>query len=201
MSYRDLEELLAERGIEVDHVTVHRWVRRFTPPLVDVAQFGRHRVGDRRHADETYVKVAGRWVYLYRAVDQFGQVIDVYASNRRNTDAARRFFQRASNITGVVPAEVITDRAPTYPRVLDGLWPAVWYHSEHYANNRIEADHAQLKRWLRPMRGIKTVTGLQVLAAGHAFVQNLRHGHYEIATDEPSGRRLAAAFTQLATAI
>jgi hypothetical protein len=80
MSYRDVEELLAERGIEVDHVTVHRWVRRFAPLLADAARFGRHRVGDRWHVDETYVKVAGRWVYLYRAVDQYGQVIDVYAS-------------------------------------------------------------------------------------------------------------------------
>jgi transposase, IS6 family len=74
LSYRDVEELLAERGIDVDHVTVHRWVRRFTPLLADAARFGRHRVGDRWHVDETYVKVAGRWVYLYRAVDQFGQV-------------------------------------------------------------------------------------------------------------------------------
>jgi transposase-like protein len=151
--------------------------------------------------DETYVKVAGRWVYLYRAVDQFGQVIDVYATARRNAEAARRFFHRAATTTGVVPAEVITDRAPTYPRVLDQLWPAAWHHTEQYANNRIEADHAQLKRRIRPMRGIKTMTGLRILATGHAFVQNLRRGHYEIATDEPAGRRLAAAFTELARAI
>jgi transposase-like protein len=83
----------------------------------------------------------------------------------------------------VTPVEVVTDRAPTYPRVLDQMWPAAWHHVERYANNRIEADHAQLKRRLRPMRGIKTMTGLRVLAAGHAFVQNLRRGHYEIATD------------------
>jgi transposase-like protein len=147
------------------------------------------------------VKVAGRWVYLYRAVDQFGQVIDVYASARRNTEAARRFFRRARTATGVVPVEVITDRAPTYPRVVDEMWPAVWHHTEQYANNRIEADHAHLKRWLRPMRGIKTMTSLRTLAAGHAFVQNLRRGHYEIATDEPAGRRLVVAFTDLAQAI
>jgi transposase, IS6 family len=113
LSYRDVEELLAERGIDLDHVTVHRWVRRFAPLLADAARFARHRVGDRWHVDETYVKVAGRWVYLYRAVDQFGQVIDVYASSRRDSEAARRFFQRARNATGVTPAEVITDRAPT----------------------------------------------------------------------------------------
>jgi IS6 family transposase len=177
LSYRDVEELLAERGIEVDHVTIHRWVRRFTPLLVDAARFGRRRVGDRWHVDETYVKVAGRWVYLFRAVDQSGQVLDVYASSRRDSEAACRFFRHARTSTGVVPSEVITDRAPIYPRVLDELWPAAWHHSERYANNRVEADHAQLKRRLRSMRGIKTMTGLRVVAAGHAFVQNLRRGH------------------------
>jgi transposase-like protein len=201
LSYRDVEELLAERGIDVDHVTIHRWVHRFTPLRTDAARFGRHRVGDRWRVYETYVKVAGRWVYLYRAVDQFGQVIDVYVSKRRNTEAARTFFQHARTSTGVTPVEVITDRAPTYPRVLDQIWPAAWHHTEQYANNRIEADHAQLKRWLRPMRGIKTITGLQILAAGHAFVQNLRRGHYEIATNEPRGRQLAVAFTDLSRAI
>jgi transposase-like protein len=201
LSYRDVEELLAERGIEVDHVTAHRWVQRFTPLLVDVARFSRQRVGDRWHVDETYVKVAGRWVYLYRAVDQFGQVIDVYASAQRDSDAARRFFRRARSSTGVMPAEVVTDRAPTYPPVLDQLWPAAWHHVEQYENNRVESDHAQLKQRLRPMRGIKTMPGLRVVAAGHAFVQNLRRGHYEIAVDQPARTRLAAAFSQLARAI
>jgi transposase-like protein len=80
-------------------------------------------------------------------------------------------------------------------------WPAVWHHVERYANNRVEADHAQLKRRLRPMRGIKTMTGLRVLAAGHAFVQNLRRGHYEIAANQRRNRRLPVAFCELATAI
>jgi transposase-like protein len=97
----------------------------------------------------------------------------------------------------VAPVEIVTDRAPSYPRVLDHVSPAAWHHVERYANNRIEADHAQLKRRLRPMRGIKTMTGLRILTAGHAFVQNLRRGHYEIATDEPTGRRLAVGFAQL----
>ena len=79
--------------------------------------------------------------------------------------------------------------------------PAVWHHTERYANNRVEADHAQLKRRLRPMRGIKTMTGLRVVAAGHAFVQNLRRGHFENAADEPAGRGLAVVFTELAKVI
>ena len=76
-----------------------------------------------------------------------------------------------------------------------------WHHVERYANNRVEADHAQLKRRLRPMRGIKTMTGPRILAAGHAFVQNLRRGHYEIVADEQPHLRLAVAFTELAKAI
>src|SRR3712207_6600469 len=88
-SYRDVEELLAERGIAVDHVTVFRWVQRFTPLLIDAARPCRHALGDRWFVDETYVKVAGRWVYLYRAIDQYGQVIDVLVSEERDLRATR----------------------------------------------------------------------------------------------------------------
>src|SRR5438034_3729675 len=95
LSYREVEELLTERGIEVDHVTVYRWVQRFTPLLADAARPCRHTVGDRWFVDETYVKVAGRWRYAYRAIDQDGQIIDVYISPRRDMRAARRFFATA----------------------------------------------------------------------------------------------------------
>jgi hypothetical protein len=84
LSYRDVEELLGERGFEVDHVTLYRWVQRFTPLLVDAARPCRHRVGDRWFVDETYVKVAGQWRYVYRAIDQHGQIIDVFVSARRD---------------------------------------------------------------------------------------------------------------------
>ena len=83
LSYRDVEELLGERGVEVDHVTVYRWVLRFAPLLAEAARPCRHAVGDRWQVDETYVKVAGQWRYVYRAIDQFGQVIDVFVSARR----------------------------------------------------------------------------------------------------------------------
>jgi transposase-like protein len=122
LSYRDLEELLAERGVEVDHVTLYRWVQRFTPQLVHAARPSRHSGGDRWCVDETYLKVSGEWRYLYRAVDQFGQVIDVMLSQRRDAAAARRFFQGAS-VCADRPVEVITDRAATYPPVFDELLP------------------------------------------------------------------------------
>jgi IS6 family transposase len=115
LSYRDVEELLAERGIEVDHVTVYRWVQRFTPLLADAARFARHAPGDRWFVDETYVKVNGVWRYVYWAVDQHGQVIDVLVSTRRDAAAARRFFTRALRMLRVTPREVVTDAAPVYP--------------------------------------------------------------------------------------
>jgi len=135
LSYRDVEELLAERGIEVDHVTVYRWVQRFTPLLADAARFARHSLGDRWYVDETYVKVNGVWRYVYRAVDQHGQVIDVLLSARRDAAAARRLFARALRALKVMPSEVVTDAAPVYPAVLDELLPSAWHHVEQYENN------------------------------------------------------------------
>jgi len=95
LSYRDVEELLAERGVEVDHVTVYRWVQRFTPLLIDAARPCRHVPGVRWFVDETYVKIAGRWRYVYRAIDQHGQAIDTLVSQKRDMAATRRFFTRA----------------------------------------------------------------------------------------------------------
>src|SRR5207244_3664090 len=86
----------------------------------------------RWYVDETYVKVGGRWRYVYRAVDQHRQVIDVYVSARRDAAAARAFFKRALNGAGAAPAEVVTDRAPVYPKLIDELVPAAWHHSEQY---------------------------------------------------------------------
>jgi transposase-like protein len=200
LSYRDVEELLTERGVEVDHVTVHRWVLRFTPVLADSGKPCRHAVGTRWQVDETYVKVAGQWRYVYRAVDRFGQVIDVLVSARRDAKAARRFFERAISTTKIAPVEVTTDKAPVYPAVLEELLPAAWHRTERCANNRVEADHGRLKARLRPMRGLKQDRSARVVIAGHAFIQNLRRGHYELAVEEPHSRRLAVAFDELVLA-
>jgi transposase-like protein len=166
----NVEELLAERGVTVDHVTIYRWVQWFTPEFVEAARLCRHAPGDRWFADETYVKVAGRWTYLYRAIDQHGQVIDVLLSARRDLAAARRFFILALR-AGTIPAEVTTDRAPAYPRVLDELIPSALHTVERYANNPVEADHGRLKARLRPMRGLKRHRSARIISAGHAFVQ------------------------------
>ena len=94
----------------------------------------RHAVGDRWQVDETYVKVAGRWRHVYRAIDQFGQIIDVFVSSRRDATAARRSSSRPGT-TKMTPVEVVTDRAAAYPAVLDELLPMAWHRTEQYANN------------------------------------------------------------------
>ena len=181
-------------------MTIYRWVQRFTPLLIDAARPRRHATGDRWFVDETYVKVAGQWVYLYRAIDQFGQVIDVMVSQERDLAATRRFFTRALE-HGPRPSEVSTDQAPAYPRVVEELLPAACHVLEQYATNPIESDHGQLKSRSRPMRGLKQLRCAQVICAGHAFIQNIRRGHYELGLDIDPRHRLPAAFTELALAI
>ncbi|MCW2685185.1 MAG: putative transposase, partial [Mycobacterium sp.] len=156
--------MLVERGVDVDHVTVFRWVQRFVPLLADAARFARRSPGDRWFVDETYVKVNGVWRYVYRAIDQDGQVIDVLVST--HADSARRFFQRALSMLKVTPHEMVTDAAAIYPPILDELIPKAWHHVERHANNPIEADHSQLKHRLRPMRGLRTDRTAQVIIAG-----------------------------------
>ena len=201
LSFRDLEELLAQRGVEVDHVTLHRWVQRFTPLLIEAARPCRHAVGRRWFVDETYVKVAGIWRYVYRAVDGYGQVIDVYVSARRDIAAARSFFTTAIIGHGD-PEEVVTDRAASLANVIEALLPPALHNTVKYANNRVECDHGRLKARLRPMRGLKTDRTTTVIVQGHAFIQNLRRGHYELGVDARASRlRCAAAFDELASMI
>jgi transposase-like protein len=201
LSYRDVEELLAERGVEVDQVTIFRWVQRFAPEFAEAARARQHLVGDRWHVDETYLKVGGTWRYLFRAIDQFGQVIDVFLSPRRNREAARRFLAQAINRTRGSPTEVTTDRYRAYPRVLDELLPAAFHCTEAHAKNLLETDHGRLKARLRPMRGLKRDRTARVIVAGHAFVQNLRRGFFDLGTDVRPTARLADAFAELALVI
>jgi len=176
-------------------------VQRFTPLVIEAARPCRHSVGDRWFIDETHVKVAGVWRYVYRAVDQHGQVIDVFVSKRRDVAAATTFFQ--TMLAGRErPKEVSTDLATPLLRVVDDLLPEVLHDTTQYANNRIEWDHGRLRARLRPMRGLRTDRTATVVIRGHAFIQNLRRGHYELGIEaRPERLRVAAAFDELAEAI
>ena len=171
LSYRDIEELLAERGIEVDHVTICRWVQRFTPLLIDAAKPCRHVVGNHWFVDETYVKVTGTWRYAY-------------VSRRPNIPAARKFFKTAL-LGHDEPVEVITDLAQALETLIEEQIPRVFHNTEQYANNRAECDRGRLKLRLRPIPGLKTDRTTSIVIRGHAFVQNLRRGHYELGVETP----------------
>jgi transposase, IS6 family len=156
--------------------------------------------GDQWFVDETYVKVNGVWRYVYRAWNQHGQVIDVSASKRRDSASARRFFSTSLAVHRA-PAEVITDRAPALAYVIEDLLPAAYRNTGQYENNRCEADHGRLKARLRPRRGLKTDRTASVVIRGHAFVQNLRRGHYERGVDVSPVRSLATACSELQSTI
>jgi IS6 family transposase len=125
----------------------------------------------------------------------------VFVSPRREVRAARRFFEQAIGTTKAAPSEVVSDRAPTYPVVLEELLAAAWHCTDRCANNHIEADHGRLKSRFRPMRGLKRDRSAKLIIAGHVLVQNIRRGHYELAVEEPVKWRLAVAFDELTVAI
>jgi hypothetical protein len=203
LSYRDVEELLAERGVQVDHVTVYRWVQRFTPLLAEAARPCRHAVGSRWYVDETYVKVAGCWLLALRVPrHRSGR-----SGHRRGClPAARRQCRAPVLRAGDRHDEGDTGRGRDRPGAdvpdgargvaASGLAP-----HRRYANNHIEADHGRVKARLRPMRSLKQDRSARVIVVGHAFVQNVRRGHYELAVEVPANRRLAVAFSELAVAI
>jgi IS6 family transposase len=176
-------------------------VQRFTPLLIDAARPCRHAVGLRWFVDETYVKVSGIWRYVYRAVDEHGQVIDVLVSCRRDIAAARSFFANALLAHGQ-PDEVITDRAAALANAIAETVPDAVHNTEQYANNRVECDHGRLKARLRPMRGLKTDRTASVIVRGDAFLQNLRHGRYQLGGDARHEQlQLVAAFDELVSTI
>jgi transposase, IS6 family len=128
-------------------------------------------------------------------------VIDVYVSKKRDITAARLFFDGAITAHGK-PVEVVTDKAAALANVIETLMPSVFHNTEQYANNRVECDHGRLKARLRPMRGLKTDNAARVIIRGHAFIQNLRRGHYELGTEASSQYvRVAAAFDELTSII
>jgi len=186
LSYRDVEELLAERGIEVDHVSIFRWVQRFAPEFAEAARARQHVIGDRWHVDETYLKIGGTWRYLFRAIDQFGQVIDVFLSPRRDAKQPAASSSERSAGPGSHPSRSPPTGTGSTPRVLDEVLPGAFHDTEVHAN-ALETDHGRLKARLRPMRGLKRDHTARVIVAGHAFIQNLRRGFYDLApTYHPS---------------
>jgi transposase, IS6 family len=201
LSYVEVSEWLAERGVLVDQSTIYRWVQRFLPLFGEVARKYRDTVGPDWRVDETYVRIRGCWHYIYRAIDGHGQIVDAYVSPTRDMVAARRFFERAIASSGTTPRRVITDKAATYPPALAAAVPGVLHRTGRYRNNGVERDHGFLKERLRPMRGLKSVASAAIFIRGHALMRNIRGGFYRIVQSVPQRLVVAWAWNRLAIAV
>ncbi|RJT29454.1 IS6 family transposase [Rahnella woolbedingensis] len=184
LSLRNLEEMMAERGVMVDHSTLHRWVIRLVP-LLDKA-FRRHKrsTGRRWRMDETYIKVRGQWRYLYRAVDTSGQTIDFLLTAKRDAAAALRFFRKAIRHHGE-PEVVTIDKSGANTAALATLnagkekGECITVRQNKYLNNLIEQDHRNIKRRIKLMMGFKSFRRAQTILAGIELVHMIRKGQYQ----------------------
>jgi transposase, IS6 family len=184
ISYRDLAEIMQERGVDVDHTTVFRWVQRYAPKIEKRTRWYLGLRSDSWRIDETYVRVGGKWKYLWRAIDKQGQLIDFMLSDRRNTKAATRFLGKALKIMKDWPPSLITtDKLASYPKAIrrlkrEGKLAAKTRHrTSKYLNNIIEADHGALKPMIRRVRGFKTMRTASATIKGFEIMRMIRRGH------------------------
>ena len=184
VSYRDLEEMLKERGVDVDHSTIYRWVQHYAPEMEKRLRWHyrpRSFAGSCR-VDETYIKVKGKWTYLYRAVTKTGATIDFYLSQTRNSKAAKRFLSKALRPLKdwEKPYVINTDKAGCYRQAIrelkkEGKCPKSTEHRQiKYLNNVIEADHGKLKQVIKPVRGFKTMKTAYATLKGFEVMRALR---------------------------
>ncbi len=189
VSYRDLEQMMGERGVTVDHSTIYRWVQKFAPEIEKRLRWHwRHPRSTRWCVDETYVKVRGKWTYLYRAVDKFGNTIDFYLSPPGNAKAAKRFLGKALN--GLKdwekPTVINNDKAPTYGIAISELktegkcLKELAHRQVKYLNNIVEANDGKLKQLIKPVRGCKTLKTAYATIKGFEVMRALRKGQAAI---------------------
>lgn len=184
VSYRDLEEILGERGVTVDHATLNRWVVKFAPLIAARAQARKRPTARSWRMDETYIKVRGRWTYLYRAVDRDGKTLDFMLSERRDLAAARRFFTRSIETNGV-PERVVIDKSGANLAGLQavnvilkftGSGRLIEIRQVKYLNNVLEQDHRFIKRITGPMMGFKAFHSATATIAGIESAHMIRKG-------------------------
>ena len=198
VSYRDLEEIMAERGVKVDHATLNRWVVKYSPLIASQAQRQKSKIGSSWRMDETYIKVRGKWNYYYRAVDKNGKTLDFTLSEQRDAKAARRFFKQAID-NNDVPEKVVIDKSGANLAGL--LWTNVMLKFTNrsklinilqvkYLNNIVEQDHRFIKKLTRPMMGFKLVYTASATLQGIEVAHMIRKHQF--------GRTTQSAFQQFA---
>ena len=184
ISYRDLAEMMQERGVAVDPSTIFRWVQRYAPEIEKrMRPYQGHRSGSWR-VDETYVRVGGRWLYLFRAIDKHGRLIASMLAGRRDTGAAYRFLRKALGaVSDYPPSSITTDKLASYPKAIrrlqnEGLLPQdVEHRTSKYLNNILEADHGALNRVIRPTRGKQRMKTSRAALKGFEVMRKIRPGH------------------------
>lgn len=183
LSYRDLEEMMAERGLSVDHTTIYRWVQHYAPILEKKCRARLKPVNDSWRVDETYVKVKGIWVYLYRAVDSDGNTIEFMLNPTRDAVSAKRFFRKALRAKHITPPRVINvDKNPAYPKAVSklkkkGTLPAdCELRPVKYLNNLVEQDHRFIKRRVNPGMGFWSFDKAWRTLQGYEAMHQLRKG-------------------------
>ncbi|MFF7888941.1 IS6 family transposase [Streptomyces sp. NPDC020794] len=161
LSFREVEELMLQRGVIVSYETVRRWCAKFGQAYANGLRRRRPRPGDKWHLDEVFIKINGEERYLWRAVDQDGMVLDILVQNRRDKAAARRFFRRLMKETGTVPRVVVTDKLRSYGAAHREVMPSVEHRSHKGLNNRAENSHQPTRQRERAMKGFRSIGGAQ----------------------------------------
>ncbi|MCX4902456.1 IS6 family transposase [Streptomyces sp. NBC_00892] len=161
LSFREVEELMLERGVIVSHETVRRWCAKFGQAYANGLRRRRPRPGDKWHLDEVFIKINGEQKYLWRAVDADGNVLDILVQNRRDTAAARRFFRRLLKTACSVPRVVVTDKLRSYGAAHREVMPSVEHRSHKGLNNRAENSHQPTRQRERAMKGFRSIGGAQ----------------------------------------
>ncbi|MGW9498924.1 IS6 family transposase [Streptomyces prasinus] len=161
LSFREVEELMLERGVLVSYETIRRWCAKFGQAYADGLRRRRPRPGDKWHLDEVFIKINGDQKYLWRAVDQDGTVLDILVQNRRDKSAARRFFRRLLKTTRTVPQVIVTDRLRSYGAAHREVMPSVEHRSHQGLNNRAENSHQPTRQRERAMKGFGSVGAAQ----------------------------------------
>jgi len=174
LSLRDLPEIFHERGFQFSHESVRSWILRFTPMLVaELRKRRRGKAGLSWYVDETYIKVKGKWTYLYRAIDRDGGLVDTMLSKTRDMAAAKRFFASAIRVNGNKPKRVTTDRHPPYPRAISTtIGKRTKHRTNQYLNNRTEQSHRPLKQRYYPMLGFGSFSSASIICRGIDELRN-----------------------------
>ena len=185
LSLRELEELLRERNIVVDHSTLWRWTQRYAPELDKRLRSHLRTTGNRWHVDETYVHIEGKWSYLYRAVDETGATIDFFLAPKRSVRQAKLFFRQAlEKPERPAPSEIMIDGNPTYPIAIRALQRAeklpkhVRWRCQAYGNNWIEQDHRAIQRRVKAKQNFRSWRGAQCAIAGYEAIHMIRKGQF-----------------------